>query len=323
MTTEIKFNPSLSAAVAAQGTAANEQPSVLQEKQVAPLLSGENVRVSSGAMTDLEKLVARLKSEDEAARTSVAQMRLTAVVTALDMAGVRLSQKQSAAFATITEQQNVKGAYETELSALYAEYGIGANDNASAIMQAKIKSLEQAVERAIQEGKDHNEAVAKAKEQLEREQAKLDRLENATVKDEKAITAAREAVSAAQGAYDAATAVAAGDKKAISDAQSALAKAQTDAARIDAVKAGIADATAKINEAMAVIGSEKMNEIAVVLGKTAEGAEVVETRTSNAEREKEEAKAVAFDPLNVIHEALQKIDEAILRTIDENQQLKV
>ena len=87
MTTEIKFNPSLSAAVAAQGAGANEQPSILQEKQVAPLLGGENVRVLSGAMTDLEKLVARLKSEDDATRTSVAQMRLTAVITALDTAG--------------------------------------------------------------------------------------------------------------------------------------------------------------------------------------------------------------------------------------------
>jgi len=271
MTTEIKFNPSLSAAVAAQGTAANEQPSVLQEKQVAPLLGGDNVRVSSGALTDLEKLVARLKSEDEAARTSVAQMRLTAVITALDSAGVRLSQEQAAAFATIVEQQDVKSTYENELSALYAEYGIGANDNASAIMQAKIKSLEQALERAIQEGKDHNENVEKQKEELGRE----------------------------------------------------LAKAKAAAARIPVIQDGISNATAKINAAMSVVGSNQMSAIAVALGQAADGAEAVETRTSNAEREKEEAKAVAFDPLNVIHEALQKIDEAILRTIDENQQLKV
>ena len=74
---------------------------------------------------------------------------------------------------------------------------------------------------------------------------------------------------------------------------------------------------------MSVVGSNQMSAIAVALGQAADGAEAVETRTSNAEREKEEAKAVAFDPLNVIHEALQKIDEAILRTIDENQQLKV
>ena len=101
MTTEIKFNPSLSAAVAAQGTAANEQPSVLQEKQVAPLLSGENVRVSSGAMSDLEKLVARLRSEDDNTRTDLTRMKLTAVMTALDTANVRLTNMQAAAFALV------------------------------------------------------------------------------------------------------------------------------------------------------------------------------------------------------------------------------
>ncbi len=323
MTTEIKFTPSLSAAVAAQGTATEEKPLVLQEKQVAPLLGGENVKVSSGAMTDLEKLVARLKSESEAARTNVTQMRLAAVMTALDMAGVRLSQEQSAAFATIAEQEGVVASLEAELAGFRAEYGIGPKDNASMMMDAMIKSLEQAVERAVQEGKDHNEAVAKAKEQLEREQAELDRLENAEVKDEAAIAAAREAVSAAQGSYDAATAVAAGDKKAISDAQSALAKARKDASRISAVEAGIAEASAKINEAMAVVGNEKMGEISAALGKTAEGAEPSETRTSAAEREKEEKKEVALNPFNAIREALEKIDDAILRTIDENRQLKV
>lgn len=271
MTTEIKFNPSLSAAIAAQGAAANEQPGVQQEKQVPPLLGGENVRVSSGAMTDLEKLVARLKSEDDEARTNVAQMRLTAVMTALDTAGVRLSQAQAAAFATIVEQEDVKGAYEAELAALYAEYGIGPNDNASAVMEAKIRSLEQALERAIQEGKDHNENVEKEKEKLERD----------------------------------------------------LAKARAAAARIPVVQAGIADASAKIAESMSVLGSNQMSAIAVALGQAAEGVEVSEERISAADQEKDEQKEVAFDPLNSIREALQKIDDAILRTIDENQLMKV
>lgn len=323
MATEIKFNPSLGAAVATQGTATEEKPLGLQEKQVAPLLGGENVKVSSGAMTDLEKLVARLKSESEATRTSVTQMRLAAVVTALDMAGVRLSQEQSAAFETVAEQEGVKASLEAEMAELCEKYGIGPTDTATMVMDAMIRSLEQAVERAVQDGKDHNEAVAKAKERLEREQAELDRLENAEEKDEAAIATAREAVSAAQGAYDAATAVAAGDKKAIADAQSALAKAEADASRIAVVEAGIADASAKINEAMAIIGNEKMGEIATVLGKTADGVKTSETRISDAEREKEEKKEIALNPFNAIREALEKIDDAILRTIDENRQLKV
>lgn len=322
MTTEIKFNPSLSAAVATQGAAAGEQPSVQQEKQVAPLLGGENVKVSSAAMSDLEKLVARLKSEDDETRAGVARMRLTAVMTALDTANVRLSQEQAAAAEDMIVQQEAQAALEGELAAIYAAYGIGAGDNASAVMDAKIKSLEQAVERAVQEGKDHNAAVEKAKEKLAREQAKLDRLENAQVKDEVAIAAAQEAVAAAQGAYDAAAAVAAGDAKAISDAQSALDKAKTDAARIPVIQAGLEGAAAKIAADMAILGADKMNEIASALTKVAEGTETPDTRTSEAERQKEEEKEIAFDPLNAIRAALDKIDAAILQTIDENQLLK-
>lgn len=271
MTTEIKFNPSLSAAVAAAGTEANEQPGVLQEKQVAPLLGGENVRVSSGSMTDLEKLVARIKIEDDKTRTGVAQMRLAAVTAALDMAGVRLSEAQAAAFATLTEQQDLKVAYESELAGLYAEYGIGPNDNASAVMEAKIEALEKAIERAVQEGKDHNETVEKEKEKLERE----------------------------------------------------LAKAKADAARIPVLQTGITNASAKISESMSILGSNQMSAIAMALSKVAEGTETPEEPISAVDQDKEEKKEIALNPFVAIQESLQKIDEAILRTIDENRQLNV
>ena len=62
--------------------------------------------------------------------------------------------------------------------------------------------------------------------------------------------------------------------------------------------------------------------IAAALGKVAESTELPEARTSEAEREKEEEKKIAFDPLNAIRDALDKIDAAILQTIDENLMLK-
>ena len=50
MATEIQFGPSLNAAVATQGAAPEESnPFVQQQKQPAPILGGENVRVTSGA----------------------------------------------------------------------------------------------------------------------------------------------------------------------------------------------------------------------------------------------------------------------------------
>ena len=142
------------------------------------------------------------------------------------------------------------------------------------------------------------------------------------MKDEKAIAAAREAVAAAQGTYDAAAVVAAGDAKAISDAQSALDKAKTDAARIPVIQSGLEGASAKIASDMAILGTDKMREIADALGKVAEGADAADEHVSEAEREKEEEKKIAFDPLNAIRDALDKIDAAILQTIDENLMLK-
>ena len=178
MTTEIKFNPSLTAAVAAQGAAAGEQAPVQTEKQVAPLLGGENVKVTSVSTSFLEKLVARLKNESENTQAGVAQKRLMAVMCALDTANVRVTQEKAAALEKLTEAQVKKDELEATQAELYAAYGIGPGDNASVVMDMKIKALEEAVERAVQEGKDHNEAVEKAKEKLERARADKAKMES-------------------------------------------------------------------------------------------------------------------------------------------------
>ena len=267
MATEIQFGPSLNAAVATQGAAPEESnPFVQQQKQPAPILGGENVRVTSGAVSDLEKIVARLKSEDDETRTNLTKMRMSAVGAALDQANVRLSAEQAAAFNDMVGQEEARAALQAELDGIYAEYGITDGAAAKAIMDAKIKSLEQAIERAVQEGKDHNESVKKEKERLEEE----------------------------------------------------LAKAQAAAARIPVVQSGIEGATAKITADIKILGPGKLNEIAAALEKVAEGADAPDARTSEAERKKEEEKEIAFDPLNAIRAALDKIDEAILRTIEEN-----
>ncbi len=267
MATEIQFGPSLNAAVATQGAAPEESnPFVQQQKQPAPILGGENVMVTSGAVSDLEKLVARLKSEDDETRTSLTKMRLSAVGAALDAANVRLTAEQAAALDDMVLAESERTALKAELAQIYERYGITDDASAKAIMDAKIKSLEQAIERAVQEGKDHNEAVEKEKKRLEEE----------------------------------------------------LAKAQAAAARIPVVQSGIAGATAKITEDIKILGPGKLNEIAVALEKVAEGAEAPDERTSEAERKKEEEKEIAFDPLKAIREALDKIDEAILQTIEEN-----
>ena len=64
--------------IAAQTTAAATQSNAPAEgkAKTTPVLGGESLTVTSGAMSDLEKLVARLKNENENTRQSVTQRRI-------------------------------------------------------------------------------------------------------------------------------------------------------------------------------------------------------------------------------------------------------
>jgi len=295
MTSEVRFNAGLSAAATRTDVADGQVP-VNSGNNPEPILGGENVKVTSGIKTDLEKLVARLKNESENTRTDLAHMRLSAVLVALDTMNVRLTKEQETAFATISEQQKVKDGLDQKLKNLYADYGISPGGNAgSVVMEAEIAALEKAVERAIAEGKAHNEAVAKAKEQKSMDQEEIDKMEEATAK------------------YDAA----------IAAAQANLDKARTDAATMAELESGIREASSKIDSAMNILGDKKIGEIAEALSKLADGADDnAHEHVSQADRDKAEAKEIANNPFNIISDALDRIDEAILRTIDENQFVK-
>lgn len=321
MATDINFNPSQSAAVVAGSITPGIDAPAANQVSAQPILGGENVKVTSGAATDLEKLVAKLKVEGDNARADLTRVRLTAVTSALGAANVLLNKIQSEALATIVAKQTEINAMNSEIAGICAAYGIQPNGpvGTAMAMQVKISALEKAVERAVQEGKDHNAMVAKTKEQLDRDKAELARLENAQNKDNAKIQAARNAVNASQGAYDAAVALASGDAKKIADAQSAVAKAKTDAARVSALYSAIGTAESAVKAAYARIGGDKMGEISSVLARAADGADAPDERTSAAERKKEEEKEIANDPIKAIFDDLDRISAAISRMIEENQ----
>ena len=83
--------------IASQTTAAttqNDAP-VMQEAKLPPVLGGENVKVTSGTMSDLEKLVARLKAETDDTKMSLAQQRISILATVLDSMADRISESSS------------------------------------------------------------------------------------------------------------------------------------------------------------------------------------------------------------------------------------
>ena len=173
----IELNTNKVATTVAGDTKLTEDQGAAQGTKLGAVLGGENVKVTSGAMSDLEKLVARLKNETDNTKTSVAQTRISVLTTVLDSMKDRITQAERESLIKIEELNGEKSGFETELAGLL-------NDKTStkgriAELDVKIAELESAVERAVQEGADHRESVEKLKEQREREQAKLDRIDTA------------------------------------------------------------------------------------------------------------------------------------------------
>ena len=116
--------------------------------------SGSSVAVTSGATTDLEALIEKLRSENERAKFSVLLTSLSAIGQSLTDAqkrtleqGLALSEKLDAL------TQSLDGYSQTL-----------AKDKAdAAILQAKIDSLQKQIDQAVADGKEHNELVAEQK----------------------------------------------------------------------------------------------------------------------------------------------------------------
>ena len=124
-------------------------------KALSTLLGGESVKVSSGAMTDLEALVAKLKSESDRAKFSLVLTSLSALSQSLTDVqkrqveeGLKLSEKLEALNKEVEK---------------YADALKDANSDAT-ILEAKIAQLQQQIEQAVKDGKEHNELVAEMKE---------------------------------------------------------------------------------------------------------------------------------------------------------------
>ena len=276
----------LSAAVAstasARPLAALEQPLAAETAQT-PVLAGKNLTVSN-ALSDIEKLVAKIETESADARESVAKMRINAVLTHLEGMNVNLTAEQAEAFAQILELGEQSNVLEGELAELYTKYGITDSTLSSVIMDAKIKSLERAVERAVQEGKDHLENVEKAKELRESDQ----------------------------------------ESEKVTELKAQLETAKADKARIADLESKISSISAQIDEATAAIGEKALANIAAALEAKANTDDVTfdEKPKSAAELEKDALKEVQTNPLKAIREALERQDEVVLDTIGENRELK-
>ena len=325
MNTEIRFNPSLSPATTTQADVTLNQPQAGAAKQAASIMGGPSLTVTTAPSGDLEKLVAKLRSESQ-------NTRLSLVLSSLTTLNETLTEVQKTNLAKLDALDQQLADLNKELGSLTES--LTAEEAKSAVMDAKIKSLEKAVERAVQEGKEHNEAVQKAKETRDRDQAKLDALKSAATKDEAAIKAAEANLAASQKALADAVAVQRGDAAKIAAAKSSLADAQSQKAAIDAkigtIKKNIADTenqiasvNSQIGACLSAIGEKALENIAAALKSTADNFVQSEDAPSAAELSKAEKKEEANNPLNVIRDALDRLDQAIEQTVNDNRETMV
>jgi chromosome segregation ATPase len=268
----------------------------------APVLDGPGVRVSVTG-TQLDKLVAKVKGESEDARLATAKRRIAIVLTVLSALNVKISESQKNNLAQIEALQS----QIDELAKLLSgKDGSLTTDQARvAALEAQIEGLKKAVANAIKEGEEHRKQVEELKKTRAADDAELKKAEAALAKSEAALAAAQANLSKARADLDSAKQTVEADKK-----------------EIAAVKSQVEGLEKKVAECVAAVGDKTLAALAA--GLRVEAPEVDPSEhTTNADREKEEAKAIANDPIRAIRAALDRMDADIRKTIEDNRTLLV
>lgn len=172
----IEFNTGKTATTVENLSVAQDNTQSAQKaKQQQPILGGESLTVSSGAMTDLEKLVAMLKNETDEVSLDVTQRRISILQTVLNSMSDRISESEKDNLLKIGELSGQKTSAQAVLAGYESEKA--ATEGRIAELDVKIAQLEKEIEQAVQDGEDHRKQVEKLKKQRTEEQEKIDRLE--------------------------------------------------------------------------------------------------------------------------------------------------
>ncbi|MBQ9727221.1 MAG: hypothetical protein IJV65_06930 [Kiritimatiellae bacterium] len=299
-TESIQFAPSARPAVQA-----GAQQAAASAAQTAPaaVLGGPSVSVTVSG-SSLDKLVAKVKGESEDARLAAAKRRIAVVLTVLTALNIQITENQKNSLA----QLEVLQAQLDELAELLAgkESGGTAAKAKVAALEAQIQALKNAVENAIKDGEAHRKQVEELRRTRKADDAELKKAEADLAKAEASIAAAQANLYKAQ-----------------SDLMTAKAAVETSKKDIADLKAQISGLEAKIADCAAAVGDKALAAIAAGLRADAADVEPPEPRETQADREKEEAKQIANDPLRAIRDALDRMDEDVRRTIEDNKTILV
>ena len=161
-----------------------------QGKALAALLGGASLTVTSAEMSDLEALVAKLKSDSERTRFLMLMTSLTSIGQSLDAAQKSALESGLALAEKLGELEGDLKGYTDDEAKTKAEM---------AILQAKIDQLQKMIEQAVKDGKEHNELVAEQKrvrEELVAKEKTMDDIQGKIAKTKNEIAEVKGKISA-------------------------------------------------------------------------------------------------------------------------------
>ena len=159
-----------------------------QGKALAALLGGKSVTVTDGSMSDLEALVAKLKSESERTRFLMLMTSLASIGRSLDEAQKSTLESGLALAEKLSELEGDLKGYTDDEAKTKAEM---------AILEAKIDQLKKMIEQ--EDGKDHNKMVEEQKlvrEELVAKEKTMDDIQGKIAKTKNEIAEVKGKISA-------------------------------------------------------------------------------------------------------------------------------
>jgi predicted nucleic acid-binding Zn-ribbon protein len=161
-----------------------------QGKALAALLGGASLTVTSAEMSDLEALVAKLKSESERTRFLMLMTSLTSIGQSLDEAQKSTLESGLALAEKLGELEGDLKGYTDDASKTRGEM---------LILEAKIDQLKKMIEQAVKDGKDHNKMVEEQKlvrEELVAKEKTMDDIQGKIAKTKNEIAEVKGKISA-------------------------------------------------------------------------------------------------------------------------------
>jgi predicted nucleic acid-binding Zn-ribbon protein len=161
-----------------------------QGNALAALLGGKSVTVTDGSMSDLEALVAKLKSESERTRFLMLMTSLASIGRSLDEAQKSTLESGLALAEKLSELEGDLKGYTDDASKTRGEM---------LILEAKIDQLKKMIEQAVKDGKDHNKMVEEQKlvrEELVAKEKTMDDIQGKIAKTKNEIAEVKGKISA-------------------------------------------------------------------------------------------------------------------------------